>query len=881
MPSLTYEQHVGVDPALAPTNAHGAQVSGAEGEALQQLGQQGTRLLSDMKSVKEQQDEADAVAHLQSNISSGYRNFSQYLEEQQGKVPENGAGYTENFTKAYGDWQSQLVDQQPSPRTKRMAAEQARTLGDHFFTKALSWENETRRSWRTGQLDNSITGGAAVIDADPSTFEPMLRDTTANIDAVSADLHTQQGRELKEKAVRTYSQAAALSWARSHPQDTINAIQPSQPLPTGGIPEQITTAAKSKGVDPQAALAIAQFESHLDPTARPIDKKTGKLLSSAGGIYQQTDDNWTDYGNGKDRFDPAASIDAGVRFMADNQHAFKDTFRRDPTIPELYSMHLLGMGGGFALAKAPNDLPFEKLVGQYDPQHSATIAANNSFSGLTVGQVKAKIGGWMNDATLRTAGLAKAATNTGEEDSNTQPGDLPWLQHLMPAERQAMLTHAQSNLRKDDAGARAIIDQQSNDATAQLQNGVMPARVPSFDDYVKAGYPAVQAAQKSQQMQSWQNYGAQYAKFATATPAEMTQILSEMRPVAGDGYDLKLDQYNHAVNAVQQIQRQRTEDPIQHDQASGSLNLTQALDPSKPDYLTAQLKTRMLQAEQVSRIFGTPYAPLTKQDAMNIGQKISEEDAQTALQDLASIRRNSPTAQHFTAAMAQIAPTHPILGVAAQLAQNDPQTALMVLKGDRILNPGKAGADVEGKTHVPMPDAGKFAALWETERGAAYTGISDTSRDDLSAAIAYYAATVKPGERNAKEVDTETFKTAMKMVSPVGADPSGKMVIIPAGSDPTQFADNIHAAWPSTLQAHGLDPKDYPISAYGLVSAGEDGRYVPVSGTGPLVINHRKVVIDLNQPPQAAVAQPPPAQPRQLKGKQLTLADMKMAARFK
>lgn len=875
MPSLTYEQHVGVDPALAPANARGAQVSGAVGDALQNLGQQGGRAAIDMKRVNDAQDEADAVAHLQSNISNGYRHFSQYLEDQQGKTPENGAGYTENFTKAYGDWQSQLVDQQPSLRTKRMAAEQARTLGDHFFTKALTWENETRRSWRTGQLDNSITGGAAVIDADPSTFEPMLRDTTANIDAVSADLHTQQGRELKEKAIRTYSQAAALSWARSHPQDTINAIQPSQPLPAGGIPEQITTAAKAKGVDPQAALAIAQFESHLDPNAKNPN-------SSATGLYQFIGSTWNDYGAGKDVKDPAANIDAGVRFMADNQRAFKDTFRRDPTTPELYSMHLLGLGGGMALAKAPNDLPFEKLVGQYDPQHSAAVVANNGFSGLTVGQVKAKIGNWMNDATMRTAGLAKAATNTGEEDSNTQPGDLPWLQHLMPAERQAMLTHAQSNLRKDDAGARAIIDQQSNDATAQLQNGVMPARVPSFDDYVKAGYPAVQAAQKAQQMQSWQNYGAQYAKFATATPAEQMQTLTTMRPEANDPqYALKLDQYNHAVNAVQQIQRQRAEDPIQHDQAPGSLQLTQALDLSQPDALTSQLSMRYNQAAQVSQTFGTPYAPLSKTEAMNLGQKLADEDAPTALQDLALIRNSAPTAQHFMAAMSQIAPTHPILATAAQLAQNNPQVALTVLKGDRILNPGKAGADVEGKNHVPMPDASKFAAAWETARGAAYAGLPQTSQADLAAATAYYAATVKPGERNAKEVDTQAFENAMKAVAPVGADPSGKPVLIPAGSDPAKFADTISAAWGPALRAHGLDPKEYPAGAYSLVSAGVDGVYVPVSGTGPLTAHGRRVVIDLTQPLPPEAAQPPAAQPRQLKGKQLTLADLKMASRFR
>jgi hypothetical protein len=70
----------------------------------------------------------------------------------------------------------------------------------------------------------------------------------------------------------------------------------------------ITQAAAARGIDPRLALALALVESNLDPAA-------ANPKSSALGLFQNTDANFIDFGNGGDRTDPDVSIDAGMNFL--------------------------------------------------------------------------------------------------------------------------------------------------------------------------------------------------------------------------------------------------------------------------------------------------------------------------------------------------------------------------------------------------------------------------------------------------------------------------------------------------------------------------------------------------------------------------------------
>lgn len=112
------------------------------------------------------------------------------------------------------------------------------------------------------------------------------------------------------------------------------------------IQSVITSAAQRYGIDPQAMLAIAQIESSGNPMAK-------NPKSSAGGLFQFIDSTAKQYGL-SDKFDPAASADAGARLARDNAAHLRNVLGREPTPGELYLAHQQGAGGAAKLLRDPN-----------------------------------------------------------------------------------------------------------------------------------------------------------------------------------------------------------------------------------------------------------------------------------------------------------------------------------------------------------------------------------------------------------------------------------------------------------------------------------------------------------------------------------------------
>jgi Transglycosylase SLT domain len=112
------------------------------------------------------------------------------------------------------------------------------------------------------------------------------------------------------------------------------------------VRDVIAAAAARHGVSPHAMLKVAQIESGFNPSAK---NKT----SSAGGLYQQTDDNAVQYAV-MDRFNAIQSADGAARFMRDNTNYLMKKLNRAPTVGELYLAHQQGPGGAARLLSNPN-----------------------------------------------------------------------------------------------------------------------------------------------------------------------------------------------------------------------------------------------------------------------------------------------------------------------------------------------------------------------------------------------------------------------------------------------------------------------------------------------------------------------------------------------
>lgn len=157
----------------------------------------------------------------------------------------------------------------------------------------------------------------------------------------------------------------------------------------------ITSAAQRYGIDPQAMLAIAQIESSGNPMAKNPN-------SSAGGLFQFIDSTAKQYGL-SDKFDPAASADAGARLARDNAAHLRGVLGREPTPGELYLAHQQGAGGAAKLLRDPSARAVD-IVG------ADAVRLNGGNPNMTAAEFASL---WMNKTDKVLGGQGSGATPQG------------------------------------------------------------------------------------------------------------------------------------------------------------------------------------------------------------------------------------------------------------------------------------------------------------------------------------------------------------------------------------------------------------------------------------------------------------------------------------
>lgn len=152
--------------------------------------------------------------------------------------------------------------------------------------------------------------------------------------------------------------AKSAKWASMPPSDVLNIINEES---------------KAGGVDPLAMVTLADIE-----TGGKFNANAQNPNSSAGGLFQQTDANWQDYGSGGNRMDPRASTIAAVRFARANAETLQAAGVK-PTAGNLYLAHQQGAGAAARLLAHP-DAPAEQIIGP------KAFRLNGGRPGMTAGQ---------------------------------------------------------------------------------------------------------------------------------------------------------------------------------------------------------------------------------------------------------------------------------------------------------------------------------------------------------------------------------------------------------------------------------------------------------------------------------------------------------------
>lgn len=853
MPALIYSPtETGVQPAMTPANAQGANFTPAIGQQMEHLGNEGSRIAADINRIQWQQKVASEKVQLDSVMADGFRQFTKYSEDQKGQVGQDGAGYTDNIMKAYDDWSQKVLSQPTTPQVKGLAAAQVKTLGNHFMEKAMNWEAQAGSDYRTNTINQATETNALTAEQDPSLYQTLLQNQLDYLHGSMGVLHSpQRMMELENHIRRTMSEAASLGFCRQNPSTCTAILQGEHPLPPDSVQAKIVAEANAKGVDPSVALANAHLESGMKPgAANPSPGET------SAGLFGQTDTSWAQYaGKGADRGDVDTQVRSGVAQIADNQRILRKELSRDPTPYEMRMAHWFGPGIAKPANDASDNTPFAQVLAKagYSQKSIPTVLAHNGLSAnSTIGDVRHVVQTDMDKAMTATAGYANAPS--AEEGSSTDKMP-PFLAALTPQGREAMLTHSQTLTRKDDTLQRTQVESRFQDASAAWERGESAKDPPSLAEWRSAFGPQLGLIKYQKQIEM-QNAGANFAKLATASPAEQQQILSSTAG-ASDALGMKIHDSMQA--AAQRVNAERAADPIGFDQAKG-MKVSAPLDWSNPQMLTGMLAGRYAQAQQISQQFGTPYKPLSEAEAGKLSEFFNKATPEQTQQYLASFR--SAAGAHvddYRALLTQIAPNHPALAMAGLVADQNPAAAQLGIAGSRMLRP----TDEKKESTLIMPKDELLRQAWhdggaDEAYGSAHQKDSDYA---FQFAKAYYIASQPPKDRNDKAVDRDLWTKAMDAATGgiVEFGPNGSKVLPPYGMPASQFHDSVAQVWPSVMANAGLDAEKNPMDNYSLKSVGPS-QYAVMTGTGFLPAGDGKSMItfDLLNPsnPQPQMTTP-------------------------
>lgn len=167
----------------------------------------------------------------------------------------------------------------------------------------------------------------------------------------------------------------------------------SQPLSVSDNPSAMSAAPMSKSDQLRSMIAekakqlnsplspefydkMAQIESGFDPSA-----VSG---NGAKGLFQFTNNTWKAYGSGNP-LDPAANIEAGIKYSDSNYEYLSSKLGRPAQPYEVYMAHNLGPGGAMRLIHSdPNMQVSERLIGS-NPAYNPSFLMGNDGP-LTAGQ---------------------------------------------------------------------------------------------------------------------------------------------------------------------------------------------------------------------------------------------------------------------------------------------------------------------------------------------------------------------------------------------------------------------------------------------------------------------------------------------------------------
>lgn len=505
----------------ASPDAFGAGIGRAAqglGEAMMRRDEQ-NRLKAEQEAKSLQDFQARKL--LATSALSTERDFNERIQS----APLGAEGFTDQLMADYEAKHNEILgsmrEQGYDPEIIQDTELRLLGIRDSLQTKGLTFQNDSRVAKVQTDLGDMGLDLSQLASMNPSEMAGALElldetiDQLPGIDAITKE-------RLKEEQAGVIRKAAGLGMAQRQPEVVVSLLGGD----TGDYYSKIRSA--ESGGDDRAA----------NPN------------STARGRYQFLSGTWAELV----RNNPNSGLTLDGRFDSQQQEIAIRIFTEQngrqleaagipATHANLYAAHFLGAGGAKLVLQSSPDTPISAVV------PPAVIQANPFLSGMTVADFNA----W----TLRKTGGGQMAKATDGKTGN------PVLDALTVAERQQVLSAAQTAMNQQQAAYRADLELRRENAEAAFMQGIQPdGPIPSAAEFYRAYDPMV-AEQKLAEFEGARRVGTAIGDMRTMSTAEIQAAVAAAQPIdtTSPTYAVDTQTYVDMQTAAKNVMEQRAADP--------------------------------------------------------------------------------------------------------------------------------------------------------------------------------------------------------------------------------------------------------------------------------------------------------------------------------
>lgn len=775
-----YDQRTTPSTGGVQVSARGVQVSDATARATQGFGQ----AIGQMADVLVKKEADDAVSDAGKKVSDATLHWSEYYQNASQNAAPGAPNFTGTMLTEFDTYAEKTLEGIPHPVARKVASRNMMSLRENLQLKSMAFEAQAGVTKRTADLEGSVTNYSQILAADPTQYALAEK---AVLDQIANGGFGQQSTEMATRAKQALNVAMGTGLVQRDPTGAKRALEF-----TFGIAQPV--AAK-----PETAAPVT-VESVWPKVERQESGGNQNAVSSAGavGVAQIMPDTG-----------PAAAALAGLPW---DEQKFKTDAAYNRALGQAYLAKQLKDFGSMDKALAaynagPNRLRKELAKGEGDWLSRMPAETRNYVTSILGAPA---------------ASAAPAAPQTPPPN----PQYIEWAKRLTVQQASSFLTAAESEVNRQQAGARSNIENVITGHIAGAQNGVVPGQPLTEQQFTMALGPeqgSLRFAQYQQQMQT----GADINAMKTMTPVQAKALIDRAAPPANSDdplYAGYVQRQAQLVQAYDRVRTMQTADPIAYAMevriGGKPLNFQDSKAMSEELASRVGLATTMRDSYFANREMKL----LTNNEAEALGTMFNGQAVSGQKQLLQVLRSSVQDDNAFHAILQQIRPNSPATEVAGRfMVMNDPKrvggawwwsderqykpadVAGTILEGERLLNPIKADKADNGKGGFPMPSDTELRADFSDAVGAAFGSNADGANSAYQAYKAYYAGRAARDGEYSGLISNKISKEALAAVLPGVSDVNGKgEVFRPYAMGEDTFENTLQEGYGAFMQQQGL-----------------------------------------------------------------------------